>query len=273
MAGEKTATPFYNYIESPLIDTLVPFIPRWITPNAITLFGSALALASLYAQLYHEAYGVAAVLYLLYLVADNADGKHARATGQCSDWGSFLDHAVDGLCSTPNVAFATARFLGMSSLPLLRLCCATFFGMHVVHAATGKLWLGASLYGADEIGVQVAVTLALESLGLRGVLQSVLGVSAATADAAFPLLVAASTAFQVSCLARGSSFGARTSYRTALVCVPFYALILLLPDRLGPGALFASFAVPLVPLLLFTAGLLPRLGLDIRPPPARKREA
>ena len=30
------------------------------------------------------------VLFSLYLVADNVDGKHARATGQTSEWGAVL---------------------------------------------------------------------------------------------------------------------------------------------------------------------------------------
>lgn len=138
----KVDTYFFERVLSPIYDKVAVLIPRSITPNQITVFGGVLSLTSAYLLTtgHHTA---AALVYLGYCTADNLDGKHARATKQCSDWGGILDHCVDGSCSVPATALTWSLFLGLPLVPLMRLIGFTFFVAHVVEAATGELHMGA----------------------------------------------------------------------------------------------------------------------------------
>ena len=53
------------------------------------LLGGALCATSFVLQ-QQGRFALSALLFGLYLVADNVDGKHARATGQTSEWGAVL---------------------------------------------------------------------------------------------------------------------------------------------------------------------------------------
>lgn len=85
-----------------LIDPLLPHIPARVSPNAITHAGHVINLVGL-AQLLALRPARGAPFYLaaltlhLHVWCDNADGGHARRTGQCSPMGEFLDHGLDAL--------------------------------------------------------------------------------------------------------------------------------------------------------------------------------
>lgn len=82
----------------PLLSKFVAYIPRFIHPNLLTLGAiiSACATALVFAfSPAPTAYLYCAVLLLLWIVLDSCDGIHARNTGQCSEFGAFLDHVGD----------------------------------------------------------------------------------------------------------------------------------------------------------------------------------
>ncbi|MFO0661507.1 MAG: CDP-alcohol phosphatidyltransferase family protein [Polyangiaceae bacterium] len=81
---------------------IVPLIPSWIAPNAITIFGALCSIAAVPCAVAGGAghlgfWGLSALLLFIYTTADNLDGAHARRTGQASKVGEFLDHGLDGL--------------------------------------------------------------------------------------------------------------------------------------------------------------------------------
>lgn len=84
---------------------MIPLIPRWITPNAITITGSIVnALAVVTAILAVNLgqpwlFMVSGILLVIYLTCDNVDGPHARRTGRASPVGELLDHGLDGIAS------------------------------------------------------------------------------------------------------------------------------------------------------------------------------
>jgi phosphatidylglycerophosphate synthase len=83
---------------------MLPLIPRFVTPNALTIFGNLCVMASVPAMLagtlvHHAWFIVSAVLVFIYISADNLDGPHARRTGRASRLGELLDHGLDGLAS------------------------------------------------------------------------------------------------------------------------------------------------------------------------------
>ena len=105
------------------VDPTLRWIPRRLTPNAITHAGHLLNLAALLVllradQIRADERGAAwapllsAALLNAYLWCDNADGAHARATKQASATGEFLDHGLDLLNAT-YVVIMTVLALGV----------------------------------------------------------------------------------------------------------------------------------------------------------------
>jgi len=106
--------PHYKRV---FIEPVLPAIPERLSPNAITHAGHLLSLAALGLLLRASdldrgaPFFVVALLLNAYLWCDNADGSHARRTGQCSATGEFLDHGLDLLNAT-YVAIMTVVTLG-----------------------------------------------------------------------------------------------------------------------------------------------------------------
>lgn len=124
---------FYKRI---LWDWLVPRIPHRITPNALTIGGQLMALLGALlcgvATLgYTGLYFVSAVLFLVYLTADNVDGPHARRTGRSSPLGEFLDHGLDGSASA-SCLLATTFMLQLDGVMMATLCAMAGLGFTVV---------------------------------------------------------------------------------------------------------------------------------------------
>lgn len=83
---------------------MLPLIPRFISPNALTIFGNVCVVGSVPAMLlgtlgHHGWFLVSAALVFIYITLDNLDGAHARRTGRTSRLGELLDHGLDGLAS------------------------------------------------------------------------------------------------------------------------------------------------------------------------------
>lgn len=102
-------------------------LPRWISPNTITVAGAVCMLASLaFVRLAlagnRWGYLGAALCTLAYFTADNVDGPHARNTGRSSHLGEFLDHFLDTINGAV-LSLGLALSLGLRGLPLL-LCVA-----------------------------------------------------------------------------------------------------------------------------------------------------
>lgn len=103
-----------------LVDPILPHLPASLSPNTITHAGHLINLAgtTLLIAIWPKsgwAFVVATILLQLYLWCDNADGAHARRTGQCSTYGEYLDHGLDGV-NTVYIAYLTAMALGAPPL-------------------------------------------------------------------------------------------------------------------------------------------------------------
>lgn len=109
--------PFYRRF---FVDPTLPFLPRTLHPNTITHAGHLLNLIAATSLIAIWPAGgwpfaVSAILLQIYLWCDNADGAHARRTGQCSTYGEFLDHGLDQL-NTVYIGYLTAMALGAPPL-------------------------------------------------------------------------------------------------------------------------------------------------------------
>ena len=144
-----------------VVEPAVAWFPRSLHPNTITHAGHLLNLAGLLVVLAvgspsgGAAYAVAAVLLQAYNFCDNADGAHARRTGQSSALGELLDHGLDLL----NVAYISAlAALTIGASPLVTALLVTA----ITGAAAITYWEQAET-GVFQLGLlnQVEATLTL----------------------------------------------------------------------------------------------------------------
>jgi phosphatidylglycerophosphate synthase len=178
--------PFYRRA---VIAPLLPHIPARISPNAITWAGHFVHLAGVALLLALRprrgaVFFVAAVTLQVYVWCDNADGGHARRTGQCSPRGEFLDHGLDTL-SVVYIALLTCLALGVSpgwyvalTLVIPTAASVTYweqshtgtFHLGLLNQIESTVLLGAMLCLAGFYGDDFSVRLALGGVTLRGAL-------------------------------------------------------------------------------------------------------
>jgi phosphatidylglycerophosphate synthase len=141
------ATPVYRRF---VVTPCLRFIPARVDPNSITHVGHILNLLGMAVLvcLWPQSgwpYVAAAIGVHLYNFCDNADGAHARRTGQCSAKGEFLDHGLDML-NTTYIAFMSAVGVGAPatwSLAIVVVMCGAACATYWEQAETGVFHLGA----------------------------------------------------------------------------------------------------------------------------------
>jgi phosphatidylglycerophosphate synthase len=127
--------PYYKRF---LIEPALPFIPARIHPNSITHLGHLLCLAGAAVLLGSRAdhgwpFIVTAILVTAYVFCDNADGGHARRTGQTSPFGEFLDHGLD-LFNTAYIGYMSATAMGADKPTWILI------GFLIIAAAAAVYW-------------------------------------------------------------------------------------------------------------------------------------
>jgi ethanolaminephosphotransferase len=125
---------YYYYMQGPMCDVIVSYLPWTLAPNVITVTGEICVIVA--ACLMGTLYGwdlegevpswlcyLAGFLYFMNQTLDNCDGKQARRTGSGSPMGMLFDHGCDAMTSilssfmgcklfcTGNGAVALAAFI------------------------------------------------------------------------------------------------------------------------------------------------------------------
>ena len=81
-----------------MVNPLMPFVPRALPANIITIISSSLLYLGLSLSYYSNPPGwLLAVLLILFLVGDHLDGLQARKTNTSSALGEFVDHFLDAI--------------------------------------------------------------------------------------------------------------------------------------------------------------------------------
>jgi len=107
-------------------------MPKWVHPNALSVFGLISAMSSVAAMIYATQghrwfYLISGLLITGHMVADNVDGPLARKTGRASALGELLDHGFDGV-SAGAILLSGAIALGLSPPYLLALSALAALG-------------------------------------------------------------------------------------------------------------------------------------------------
>lgn len=142
------------------------------TPNHVSALGFGIALAAAVAVALHF-WWVAFVLWWVSRLADGTDGIYARATGQESDFGAYLDIVLDmAAYGVMVLGFATAvpelrlQWTAMLFFYVLCIASALALGMQETKQAHAPrddrgLRLGAGLAEGGETGIAYSVFLLL----------------------------------------------------------------------------------------------------------------
>lgn len=125
--------PAVSPIETFVLDRICrPFlahVPESVTPNTVSWAGHfaawttfVLAASSSFVsrELGLVVLSLAGFAMMAQMIFDNLDGMHARATGQCSKFGEFLDHWLDAI-HVPLTAAAIAMSLVISPVLLVAI--------------------------------------------------------------------------------------------------------------------------------------------------------
>eukprot|EP00919_Chromeraceae_sp_WS-2016_P046228 GHVR01109857.1.p1 GENE.GHVR01109857.1~~GHVR01109857.1.p1 ORF type:complete len:186 (+),score=22.41 GHVR01109857.1:458-1015(+) len=145
-----TTSPFYRKAVSPLCDRLCSHLPLWVHPDWLTLLGTVCAFASALC-VGCSCFLSGALLWQLYAVLDNMDGKQARRLKLSSFGGEFLDHSCDALVAGVAYCVWTGAVLGDDvmlwgrHLFLFSFLLPNYIG-NWAHKHIGTLSIGASQY-------------------------------------------------------------------------------------------------------------------------------
>lgn len=135
-------SPIETFILDRICRPLLPHIPESVTPNMLSWAGHIVAWASFTLAASSSFLSRDQGLWTLVLagfglfaqmVLDNLDGMHARATGQTSKFGEFLDHWLDALnVPLTSAAIAMALVVGPSLLVGVQLTAALVYNAQLV---------------------------------------------------------------------------------------------------------------------------------------------
>lgn len=125
--------PFKKWLVVPL----VPFTPRWLPANAISIISFLFVIAALLLSLLSGMnrqliFFTTAIFYIFYCIGDSLDGQQAVRTKTSSALGEFCDHFLDAL-ATGAVVY-TFLFLYKVNTPWI--ACSLLYCGYLGHALT-----------------------------------------------------------------------------------------------------------------------------------------
>ncbi len=93
-----------------LAKIFLPLIPRWVTPNAVTIF-RFITIPFVGYLFISEDYVSGVILFGISAFSDAIDGSMARTRNQITEWGKLFDPLADKLLIGVAVAILVSKFL------------------------------------------------------------------------------------------------------------------------------------------------------------------
>ncbi|MBI5370096.1 CDP-alcohol phosphatidyltransferase family protein [Candidatus Uhrbacteria bacterium] len=145
--------------------TLIPLIPRWITPNMVTILRMLLTPLVLF-LLSAENYRIAVPLFIFLALTDAIDGSLARLRNQITDWGTFYDPVADKLLIGSVVLLVVIKHVNLLFGLLIIFIEALIILGGYIRKLRGKV-SSANIFGKTKMFLQVVgVVLLLMALWL-----------------------------------------------------------------------------------------------------------
>lgn len=93
-----------------LAKIFLPFIPKWVTPNAVTIF-RFITVPFVGYLFVNEDYVSGVILFGISAFSDALDGSMARTRNQITEWGKLFDPLADKLLIGTAVVILVSKFL------------------------------------------------------------------------------------------------------------------------------------------------------------------
>jgi CDP-diacylglycerol---glycerol-3-phosphate 3-phosphatidyltransferase len=133
--------------------TIIPLIPRGITPNMITILRFLLTPAVLW-FLWMGDYTIGLPFFIFISLTDALDGSLARVRKQITDWGTFYDPIADKLLISSVVLLIVVQHIGLVfGLVIIILEALIILGGYY-RRRRGSLH-GANIFGKTKMVLQV----------------------------------------------------------------------------------------------------------------------
>lgn len=143
--------------------TFVPLVPKWVTPNMITIFRIILIPFVLW-FLFLDNYNVGVPLFLFAAFTDALDGSVARLRHQVTEWGTFYDPLADKLLVGSVVILVVIQHMNPILGSLILFVDLVIMIGGVIRKRQGKP-MGSNLFGKTKMFFQVlGISLLLISL-------------------------------------------------------------------------------------------------------------
>ncbi|OGL70368.1 hypothetical protein A3C17_04210 [Candidatus Uhrbacteria bacterium RIFCSPHIGHO2_02_FULL_53_13] len=147
---------------------VLPLIPKWITPNQVTIF-RFLATPFVVWALAIDAYAWSIPLFLFVAFTDMIDGSLARVRHQVTEWGTFFDPIADKMLIALSAIVVIVRMVGWWLATLVIFIEMVIVLGGLIHKRSGNV-LSANHWGKAKMLMQVTgVGLLLFSAALDGV--------------------------------------------------------------------------------------------------------
>ncbi|MCX6714643.1 MAG: CDP-alcohol phosphatidyltransferase family protein [Candidatus Uhrbacteria bacterium] len=143
--------------------TFVPLVPKWVTPNMITIFRILLIPFVLW-FLFLNNYNVGVPLFLFAAFTDALDGSVARLRHQVTEWGTFYDPLADKLLVGSVVVLVVIQHMNPILGSLILFIDLVIMVGGFIRKRQGKP-MGSNLFGKTKMFFQVlGISLLLTSL-------------------------------------------------------------------------------------------------------------
>jgi len=140
--------------------TFVPLIPKFVTPNMVTMF-RILCTPFVLWFLYTEQYAIGVPLFVLLSFSDALDGSLARIRKQVSNWGTFYDPLADKILIGSVVLLVVVKHVNVVFGLIIVIVEASIILGGYLRKLNGKI-TGANIFGKTKMVLQVVgVTLLL----------------------------------------------------------------------------------------------------------------
>lgn len=159
MTNQLTAT------DKILAKTLLPLIPRFVTPNSVTWF-RFVSIPFVAYLLVSEQYVPGLALFLISAFSDAVDGSLARTRNQVTEWGKMYDPFADKLLIGVATVILVSRFLNI-------YLAATIIGLELF-LLVGALYRKRTQGIPIEAEISGKVKMVLQSLGIGALLVSII---------------------------------------------------------------------------------------------------
>ncbi len=133
--------------------TFIPLIPRFVTPNMITIF-RLLGTPIVVWFLLTEQYGISIPLFIFLALTDAIDGSLARLRHQITEWGTFYDPLADKILIGSVVLIVVAKHVNIIlALVILFMELMLILGGYI-RKLKGKA-TSANIFGKTKMFLQV----------------------------------------------------------------------------------------------------------------------